>query len=241
MHLRAELAPEPHLDFPDVVLVVDVLRATTSATALFERGLDTLILAEELASARALRQPGDILVGEDGGVTPDAFDIGNSPSEILEQNLTGETAVLTTSNGTRAAHLAARSSDKVLLASLNNASAACALALQWARQEVTILCAGRGGRASPDDSYAAGLLASSLIRFGTTPVGSSIDEALTLYREHTAASLFAEVGAYLEPLGLGADIEVCARLDVSSKVPAFQGKRREGLIFREKSGSQGRE
>ncbi len=142
MHFRVEVTPHKQLRFADVVLVVDVLRATTTATALFERGLRTLILAEGLEVAQKLRQGDEILVGEAGGLQLEAFDFGNSPLAVRGGDLGGKTAVLTTSNGTRAAHLAARSSDRVLLACLNNATAASRLAVELAAKEVAILCAG---------------------------------------------------------------------------------------------------
>lgn len=234
VNIRVELVPSESLKCLDVVLVVDVLRATTTATALFMQGLQTLILADSLASARALNQDGDVLVGEDGGLNPAAFDIGNSPLEVLRQDFSGKTAILTTSNGTKAAHLAARSSEHVLLACLNNASAACGGALEAAHEEITILCAGSAGGASPDDTCAAGVLAARLLDSGGTPVGDGIQHALALYRQYPdPLPLLARTGAYLEPLGFGGDIDAAAQLDVTPRVPWLRGTRGVGLIFNE--------
>ncbi len=233
VNVRVVLEPETQLKTRDVVVVVDVLRATTTATALFERGLRTLVLAEYLASAQRLRRDGEYLVGEDGGATPAAFDIGNSPADILTRDFSDQRAVLTTSNGTRAAHRAAEHSSKVVLACLNNAAAACEVARQWAEREITILCAGQGGKASPDDTYVAGHLASRLLGKGATPLGDTND-AVRFYRDQPdAEALFARVGHYLEPLGLTADIAVCAQQNVSQAVAILHGKRGEGLVFRD--------
>lgn len=131
VYFKGHVTPHEQLRFADVVLVVDVLRAMTTATALFDRGLRTLIPADSLGAAQKLRRGDDILVGEAGGSQPEAFDFGNSPVMVRGGNFRGRTAVLTTSNGTRAAHSAAGSSDKVLLARLNNATAAYQLG--WSR------------------------------------------------------------------------------------------------------------
>lgn len=232
MHVRVALALHETLRFADVVLVVDLLRATTTATALFEQGLHTLILAESLASAQTLRQDGEVLVGEAGGLTPEAFDFGNSPLELRGKDFSGKTAVLTTSNGTRAAHLAARSSERVLLACLNNASAACRVATSLAEKEVAILCAGMAGKASPDDTYTAGILATRLVSLGLTPVGNGVKEALKLCQNNPDPfPLLTRAGAYLERLGFGDDVEACAQLDVTQTVGTMRGNRGGGLIF----------
>lgn len=232
MRLQVELSPDKRLRFTDVVLVVDVLRATTTATVLFECGLRTLILAEGLEAAQKLRQDGEVLVGEAGGLQLEAFDFGNSPLEVRGGDFSGKTAVLSTSNGTKAAHLAARGSDKVLLACLNNATAACRLAAGLADKEVAILCAGSAGEAGLDDTYTAGALAARLIRLGLTPKGDGVESALTLYHANpNPLPLLTRAGRYLERIGLEADIAECAQLDVSGKVGMMDSKRGTGLVF----------
>lgn len=232
MRFGVYVAPHEQLRFADVVPVVDVLRATTTATALFECGLRTLILADSLGAAQRLRQDGEILVGEAGGSQLEAFDFGNSPLGVRGGDFSGKTAVLTTSNGTRAAHLAARGSDKVLLACLNNVTAACRLAAGLADKEVAILCAGSAGEVSLDDTYTAGALAARLVGLGLTPEGDDAALALELYHANPdPLPLLARAGSYLERIGFEADIAACAQLDVSKKVGMMSSRRGAGLIF----------
>ena len=236
MHLQVELLPDERLRFTDVVLVVDVIRATTTATALFGSGLETLVLAESRETALDLQQKGELLIGEVGGLRPEGFDFGNSPLEVRSGTFSGRTAVLTTSNGTRTAHLAARSSNKVLLACLNNATAACRLAAELADKEIAILCAGNAGQASLDDIYTAGALAAQLIRLGLTPKGDGVESALKLYHANPdPLSLLTCADRYLEHIGLGDDlgddIAACAQVDVSGKVGMMSSRRRTGLVF----------
>ena len=78
MKLRVDLLPDSH--YPDVALVIDVLRATTTAVALLERGVGGLLLtrtAEDALGVRAVR-PEVLLAGERGGLTIPGFDLGNT-------------------------------------------------------------------------------------------------------------------------------------------------------------------
>ncbi|WP_211238289.1 2-phosphosulfolactate phosphatase, partial [Deinococcus pimensis] len=91
----------------DTVLVIDVLRATTTAGVYLERGADALLLTSSPERALELRGEGVLLGGERGGLPIPGFDFGNSPVEADTQNFTGRTIVMNTTNGTGAAHVAA--------------------------------------------------------------------------------------------------------------------------------------
>ena len=53
MRLRVDLLP--HGNYPDVVLVVDVLRATTTAVTFLERGAEALLAGGFYSTPRGLR------------------------------------------------------------------------------------------------------------------------------------------------------------------------------------------
>lgn len=67
MRLRVDLVPQENLSYTDVVLVVDVIRATTTATAFLEAGAEALYLTSDVESARAFRDTDVVLAGEEGG------------------------------------------------------------------------------------------------------------------------------------------------------------------------------
>ena len=146
-------------------LVIDVLRATTTATTFLEHGAAAVMFAPDIATAHAARQSvGENvrLAGERGGVRVEGFDLGNSPLDAAAQDWTGHTVVMNTTNGTGAAHLAARHAERVLLACLRNAPAAAARALE-SGGDISIICAGTDGQVSLDDCFAAGVLVRELI------------------------------------------------------------------------------
>ena len=242
MRLRVDLVPLPDLHYADVVMVVDVIRATTTAAAFLEAGANALYLTATLEAARAFKSGDVILAGEEGGLKPNGFDYGNSPREAKEAPVGGKTVVLSTTNGTKAAHLAARSAKYVLLASLYNAHAAARIANQLASEEVAILCAGRGGKSSGlDDTYTAGVLAEFLQIMGATSPSGNYDledGAITAlatrrtYPDPEEPLNLSGAAANLRQVGLEADVAFCAQIAVSPAVPLLEGRVGEALIFK---------
>ncbi|WP_022799202.1 2-phosphosulfolactate phosphatase [Thermus islandicus] len=235
MRLRVDPLPKEDLAYPDVVLVVDVIRATTTAAALLEAGAEALYLTEGLEAARAFKDEDVVLSGEVGGLRPPGFDLGNSPREALEAPVGGRIVVMSTTNGTKAAHAAARTAKHVLLASLYNAHAAARKALELATEEVAILCAGKEGRVGLDDLYTAGVLAEYLGLMGEMEPEDGARIALSVKRAYQdpleALSLSAAAQA-LKGVGLEADIPFCAQVAKSAAVPLLFGRVGEALIFR---------
>lgn len=90
-------------------VVIDVFRAFTTEAYIFAAGARAILPVMSLEEAFELRRqnPDFILVGERGGVRPDGFDFGNSPTEMLGADFTGKTIIHTTSNGTKGLLLAA--------------------------------------------------------------------------------------------------------------------------------------
>ena len=84
-----------------VVIVIDVIRAFTNAAYAFSRGAKEILLVSTVEEALALKSevPNSKVMGEVGGLPPEGFDFGNSPTQILEQDLTGITLIQRTGAG----------------------------------------------------------------------------------------------------------------------------------------------
>jgi 2-phosphosulfolactate phosphatase len=84
-------------------VVIDVLRAFTTAACAFAVGAQKITLVGAVEEAFALREktPGVLLVGEVDGLPISGFDFGNSPSAVLAHDLTGRALVMRTSAGTQ--------------------------------------------------------------------------------------------------------------------------------------------
>jgi len=211
------------------VVVIDVIRATTSLLAMLEGGCDEVLIAATLDGARAYRDahPEVLLAGEERGVAPAGFDFGNSPVAFSDAVLTGRRVVFATTNGTRAVH-AARDGAPVLLGCLRNRSATAqvaAAAVGEAARGLTVVCAGREGRFSLDDAYTAGAIVDAVAALrGDLPLTDAATAARMLYRSAAdPAALFRQTraGQNAIAIGLSGDLDYCARADQSTLVPTL--------------------
>lgn len=109
------------------VVVVDVIRAFTTAAYAFGAGAAEIYLVDTVAEALELKvgRPGMLAMGEDHGRRPDGFDFPNSPAMVGAAALDGRTMVQRTSAGTRGV-VAARDATRLWAASLACASATAA-------------------------------------------------------------------------------------------------------------------
>jgi len=210
-----------------VVLVIDVLRASTTMVAALASGCAGIVPVADADEARrraAALPPGTALTaGERRGEPIPGFDLGNSPVDCTPERVRGRLIVFTTSNGTRAL-LAARAAAAVGVAALVNARAAA----DWARgggRDVLLLCAGERGGVSLEDHVCAGLLAERLR-----------DEEATLAPAAEAAARVAggygkDVGRlasdsawarHLARTGRAADVAACLALDTTALVPVYR-------------------
>lgn len=87
------------------VLIIDVLRAFSTAAYAFSRGAKEIRLVSGIQEALELKASlsNAKAMGEVGGLPPEGFDFGNSPTRILEHDLTGITLIQRTGAGTQGA------------------------------------------------------------------------------------------------------------------------------------------
>ncbi|MCB0782110.1 MAG: 2-phosphosulfolactate phosphatase, partial [Flavobacteriales bacterium] len=83
-----------------IVVVIDVLRATSAMVAAFDRGVERIIPVATVDEARAyIGRPGYIAAAERNGEVVEGFDFGNSPLAFMQEDLSGKTIVMSTTNG----------------------------------------------------------------------------------------------------------------------------------------------
>ena len=106
------------------VVIIDVLRAFTTAAYAFASGASSIWLVSSVDEALALAGeiPNALTMGEVHGKRPSAFDFSNSPVGVAAADLEGRVLVQRTSAGTQGA-IAARHADRMFAASLVCASA----------------------------------------------------------------------------------------------------------------------
>ena len=208
-----------------ICVVIDILRATTTIQAAIEAGARSVWACGELETARNLKtgHPQLILAGERGGIRPEGFDLGNSPLEFTPKVVSGQTVVLTTTNGTRtlAASLGAK---RVITGCYLNAQATLAQIVSGGGP-CYLACAGHEGAPSEEDRLFAGFLASELGRFGFT-VGEKARIAAKEWMANLPLPLEDRLfgcphGNALSQLGFASDVRFAAQWNTSARVPQF--------------------
>lgn len=105
-----------------VAVIIDVFRASNTIIACLDQGADYIIPVDDLDAAYNLKKehPDHLLIGERGGLPPDGFDYGNSPSVLSDEDLTGKKIIFTTMAGSQGI-VNASDADEVLVGSFANA------------------------------------------------------------------------------------------------------------------------
>jgi 2-phosphosulfolactate phosphatase len=198
----------------DVAVVVDVLRATSTAVQALASGYRSVLCVAAVEHALTLREPGRVLAGERRCVMPAGFQMGNSPREAMRVH--GEQLVLATTNGAPAIVAAARQADAVLVGCLLNLDAV--IAALDAGDDVQVVCSGTDGAAALEDTYVAGRICERLD--GPRTDAARVAEAVARGYPSAVDALSAGAGARaLEAAGLSDDIAFCAREGVLDIVP----------------------
>jgi 2-phosphosulfolactate phosphatase len=214
-----------------VVVVIDVLRATTTITRALEHGAQAVIPCLEPEDAIAVRnrigRDRVLLGGERESHKINGFDLDNSPASYETTIVMGKTVAFTSTNGTRALQRVGHAGAiGVLCGSLNNRAAVVSALAGVDAREALLVCAGQ-------DFFCAGAIASACSeQFPDVALSDAALAAAVTFRngEHRVADAIAsgEHAQSLAALGYQSDIVDAARLDISLVVPAY----RDGEIFR---------
>lgn len=149
------------------VVVIDVLRAFTTAAYAFMAGAREILLVGRVEEALALRIrfPDALLIGEVGGLPIPEFDLGNSPAEVRGQTLDGRLLVQRTSAGTQGVVLGKRA-DTLLAASFACAGATARWIGRQAPESVTFVITGIYPDRDGDEDRACADYLAALLRGG---------------------------------------------------------------------------
>lgn len=149
------MTPGQYRPGPGAVVVVDVLRAFTTAAVALQRGAREIWLVERLEEAFDLRRrhPEVLLMGEFGGLPVDGFDLPNSPAALADADVEGRTLVHRTSAGTRGV-VQARGADLLVATSFAVAEATVGLLEARSSDPVTLLVTGDDAQRDGDEDHA---------------------------------------------------------------------------------------
>lgn len=165
------------------VVVIDILRATTSMVVAHKNGAMEVLPVKSPEQALALREQGYLIAGERNGITLEGFDFGNSPQEFSPERVNGKRIAITTTNGTQAVD-ASKGARNIYISAFINLSAT-ANALINDNHDVLLFCSGWKDNFNLEDTLFAGALAQMLIDLSPATVNVSDDAtrmALSLWQ-----------------------------------------------------------
>ncbi len=216
-----------------VVVVIDVLRATTTMACALHAGVSCIYPVGEIPAALTLadelRQGGAevILGGERSGMPIPGFDFGNSPGSYQWNRCQGKSLVFTTTNGTRAL-LHAAGAERIMAGAFVNFSAVGETLLEETRP-IHFLCAGTAGEITLEDTLLAGAFIAALVPHRPVSMNDSARLAWDAFDCHglvlSEALRLSAGGVHIDSLGYGNDILAAAQIDQLLLVPEV---RRDG-------------
>lgn len=207
-----------------IVVVVDILRASSAICAAFMNGADKIIPVGTLREARRYKRNGYLVAAERNGIVRNFADFGNSPFNFTPEMVQNHTVVYSTTNGTRAIHMAA-SGHQALVGSFLNISA-LAEYLHAQKRDIVILCAGWKNKFNLEDTLFAGALADKLL--GDKDYNTICDSTLASIdlwsmAKHNTLNYIEKIAQRhrLKKNGLDDVIEFCHTPDLTRIIPVF--------------------
>ena len=148
----------------EIVVVIDVLRATSAMCAAFDNGILSIIPVPTIEEAMEYKKKGYLVGAERKGQIVEGFDFGNSPFSYMKEEFRGKEVVLTTTNGTKSLEVA-KDAETVVVGSFLNLTA---LSKWLSKQDKNILClcSGWQDKFNLEDTICAGAISDFLISTG---------------------------------------------------------------------------
>lgn len=207
------------------VVVIDVLRATTSMVVMLENGAKRVIPVANLDEARVWGEKGCLMAGERNGFKVDGFDFGNSPQEFTIDKVGGKSVVMTTTNGTHALSLC-QMAKSVYVGAFLNCAVTCD-ALMNDEGDIYLLCSGWKGFFNLEDTLLAGAMAASLSQVGAKVADDATRAAIHLWNQaKTDVAGFLSDANHVQrfqSMHAESDLDVCLKIDTSKKVVYYVG------------------
>ena len=212
-----------------IVVIIDVLRATSTIATVLSNGAKHIIPVETVAECIRLgKQIEGITAGERDGHIAEGLVYGNSPFEYPQKFINGKTLVLTTTNGTKLLHIALeRGAKTIITGSFPNLTAVCDYLIAK-KMPVILGCAAWKNRVNIEDTLFAGAVISRVKQhFDINCDSSNIAE--TLYndaKEDLVEFMKAKHASHYNRLmehGLETDIRYCLTPDGANVLCLYEG------------------
>ncbi|RYG14684.1 MAG: 2-phosphosulfolactate phosphatase [Chitinophagaceae bacterium] len=210
-----------------IVVVIDILRATSSITYGIENGAEAIIPVANVEDCLTYADKGYLLAAERNGEVVEGYDFGNSPFSYTKEKVHGKTVVLTTTNGTKALHLANKRAFQVVIGSFLNLDSLCDY-LSAQNKNVLLLCAGWKDQFNLEDTLFAGAVVNKLRKHFEHFDDSSVaaEDLYSIAKSNLRQYLHKSSHSHrLAQLNIEEDVVFCLQLNVCKAIPVLQGER----------------
>jgi len=216
---------EADLHAGSIVVIIDILRATSAICTAFANGAKSIIPVETVDEAREYKSRGYLVAAERDGYLLDFADFGNSPFNFTRERVEGKTIVYSTTNGTGIIKMSS-SAGRIVIGSFLNISALTDWIISQ-EMDVVLFCAGWKNRFNLEDTICTGAIAEKLIASSLySTICDSTHAAMDLwtlakndlqgYIEKTAQR------SRLRDKGLDDCIGFCLTADFTKKIPVIK-------------------
>ena len=212
------------------VVVLDVLRASSTITVALNNGAREVIPVASIESAVKISGSlfGEVTLrgGERNGKTIEGFNLGNSPLEYSEAAVKGKSIIYCTTNGS-VAMSKSRYARTLIIGSFLNLTTVVDF-IREENKDFLFICAGRIntlGYFSLEDAVCAGMMIQKLMKIESVELNlsDSAKAAHALYKSFGRSILkmlkTSEHGKFLIEIGFADDLKICAAVDSVPVLP----------------------
>ncbi len=213
------------------VVVIDVLRASTTITAALQNGAKEIIPVNSVESAVKISASlfGDVTLraGERNAKMIEGFNLGNSPLEYTPEVVKGKSIIFMTTNGS-VAMVKGRHARMLVVGAFVNLTAIVEF-LKELKSDIIFICAGKENTFCIEDTVCAGRIINTLTKERDLDIelddagvaACALDKAFGKNILKMLRS--SQHGKYLSEIGFGEDLKVCAAVDTINVVPMLAG------------------
>lgn len=190
-----------------------------------DNGAQAIIPVAQVEECMNYAGKGYLLAAERNGEVVEGYDFGNSPFSYTAEKVAGKTIVLTTTNGTKALHLARKRASQVVIGSFLNLEALCEW-LKTQEKDVLLLCAGWKDQFNLEDTIFAGAVVNQL-RSGFTHYDDASVAAEDLYllaKDDLRAYIHKSSHSHrMVALNIEEDVKFCLQTNICQTIPVLEG------------------
>jgi len=209
-----------------IVVVIDILRATTSICVAFQNGVNKIIPVSTPEECIKFREQNFLCAAERNAIKVDGFDMGNSPFEFLNPDIKNRTIAFTTTNGTKAIKLSQQAgAAQIVIGSFLNLKFLSDWLIKQ-EKDIVLLCAGWKDKVNLEDTLFAGAVIKNIKQYFEMDCDSGLmAEAQFIFSESNLENIVRQSSHAKRFQKLHSktdDVKYCLQMNTINLVPKME-------------------